>query len=110
MPGRVLTTGSQVQCPHGGQATLTTANTATKPASGHALLESDVHPVAGCPFTIASKPSPCVRIEWSAAATKLAVNGTKVLLESSVGICYSPESAPQGVALVVSADMKVSAR
>jgi len=50
-----------------------------------------------------------VRIEWAAGATRLTVNGTKVLLESSVGTCYSPENAPQGVALVVSADTKVSA-
>jgi hypothetical protein len=106
---RVLTTGSQVQCPHGGQAMLITANAQARPSSGFALLESDVHPVAGCAFTIGAKPSPCVRIEWSAGATKLTVGGTKVLLESSVGTCYSPENAAQGVALVVAADMRASA-
>ncbi len=110
MPGKILTTGSKVQCPHGGQATLITANVKVKAASGEALLETDVHPVTGCPFTIGTKPSPCLRIEWKAGASKLAVGGTAVLVESSVGTCYSPENAPQGVALVVKAEMKVSAQ
>jgi hypothetical protein len=110
MPGRVMTTGSQIKCPHGGSATLTTANAKAAAASGKALLASDVHTVAGCAFTIGPKASPCIRIQWSAGAVKLKVGGTPVLLESSVGTCYSPESAPQGVALVVQAEAKVSAR
>lgn len=109
MGARILTTGSQVQCPHGGQATLTTANVRVRAASGEALLETDIHTVSGCPFTIGNTPSPCVRIEWEAAATKLAVGGTPVLLETSVGTCYSGANAPQGVALVVQPEPKVSA-
>jgi hypothetical protein len=110
MPGRILTVGSTVQCPHGGQAILTTANMRVSALSGNALLESDVHVVAGCPFCIGTSPSPCVRIEWMAGAAKLAVQGTPVLLESSTGTCYNPASAPQGVAIVVQAENKVSAQ
>lgn len=110
MPGHVLTTGSQVKCPHGGSATLPTANAKAGAQSGQALLESDIHTVAGCPFMIGSKPSPCIRIQWSAGAVKLKAGGTPVLVESSVGACYSPESAPQGVASVVQAETKVSAQ
>jgi hypothetical protein len=110
MPGRVLTTGSQVKCPHGGSAILTTANAKVRAASGYVLLQSDVHPVAGCAFTIGTKPSPCIRIEWSAGAAQVSVGGQPPLVESSIGTCYSPESAPQGVALIVSAEPKVSAR
>jgi hypothetical protein len=110
MPGKVLTTGSQVKCPHGGSATLSTANAKASPASGKALLESDIHTVAGCAFTIGTKPSPCIRIQWSAGAAKLKATGTPVLVESSVGMCYSAEGAPQGTALVVQADAKVSAQ
>jgi hypothetical protein len=108
MPG-VLTTGSQVQCPHGGRATLMTANAKAGSPSGKALLESDVHIVAGCAFTIGPKPSPCVRIDWAAGAVKLSAGGTAVLLQSSVGTCYSPEGAPQGVALASQPEPKVSA-
>lgn len=110
MPGRILTTGSTVQCPHGGTANLTTANQRASAASGEALLESDVHTVTGCPFTIGNKPSPCVRIEWKAGAQALQAGGTAVLLESSLGTCYSPENAPQGLALVVQPEAKVRAR
>jgi hypothetical protein len=108
MPGRILTTGSQVMCPHGGSATLSSANAKAGAASGKALLATDVHTVSGCAFTIGTKPSPCIQIRWSAAAGKVKAGGTAVLLESSVGTCYSPESAPQGVALVVQAEPKVS--
>jgi hypothetical protein len=110
MPGRVLTTGSQVKCPHGGSATLTTPNAKAGAGGGRLLLVSDVHTIAGCAFTIGPKASPCMRIQWSAGAVKLKAGGTQVLLESSVGTCYSPDSAPQGVALVVQPEAKVSAQ
>jgi hypothetical protein len=110
MPGALLTTGSQVQCPHGGLATLTTANAKASASTGRVLLETDVHTVAGCAFTIGPKPSPCIRIQWSAGAVKLAAGGTAVLLTTSIGTCYSPEGAPQGVALVAQAEPKASAQ
>jgi hypothetical protein len=110
MPGRVLTTGSQIKCPHGGSAILFTANARVRGSSGYVLLETDVHPVVGCAFTIGTKPSPCVRIEWKAGATQVSVDHRPALVESSIGTCYSPESAPQGLAVIVSAEPKVSAR
>jgi hypothetical protein len=110
MPGKILATGSSVQCPHGGQATLTTSNNKVAVTTGRALLESDIHTVVGCPFTIGSKPSPCIRIEWSAGANSVSVNGTPVLIQSSIGKCYSPESAVQGVAIIVNSDSKGSAQ
>jgi len=99
---------------HGGSAILTTANSKLMVDNMPALLESDVHSVAGCPFQIpvgpGTKPSPCIRIEWSGGATKLQVNGTGVLLQSSIGKCYSPEGAMQGVANIVNTQLKVSAQ
>ena len=113
MPGFVLTTGSTVLCLHGGSAILTTANSKVMADNMPALLESDVHSVAGCPFQIpfgtGTKPSPCIRIQWFAGAIQLQVNGVGVLLQSSVGICYSPEGAPQGVANIVNTQTKLSA-
>ena len=108
MPGPLLTTQSQIQCPHGGMVTLVTSNVAVTAGGGQVLLESDVHPVAGCPFTIGPKPSPCVRVEWTAGAARSTVGGVKPLVQSSIGLCYSPESAPQGVALVVNTQTKAS--
>jgi len=114
MPGNILTTGSTVLCTHGGSAILTTANTKATSDNMPALLETDVHMVAGCPFQIpfgpGTKPSPCIRIEWSAGTTQLQVNGVGVLVQSSIGKCYSAEGAVQGVATIVNTQMKVSAR
>lgn len=101
MPGYVLTTASQVMCTHGGRAVLTTANTRVKIQNAPALLETDVHTVAGCPFTLPGpKPSPCVRIEWTAGAVLNKNDGTRLLIQTSVGKCLSAEGAPQGVAIV----------
>jgi hypothetical protein len=101
MPGHILTTASQVKCTHGGTATLTTANTKVKVDGAYALLETDVHTVAGCPFTVPGpKPQPCVRIEWSMGAVMGTVDGTAVLVRSSIGKCLSAEGATQGVAII----------
>jgi hypothetical protein len=68
-----------------------------------------MHVVAGCSFMIGTKPSPCMRIEWSAGASSVTAGGTAVLTQSSVGKCMSPEGAPQGVAMVSSTQQSVSA-
>jgi hypothetical protein len=102
----LLTTSSQVMCPHGGQATLMTSNTQVTADGSPVLLETDKHVVAGCAFTIGTKYSPCVRIEWSAGTTMSSTNGTAFLTQSSVGRCLSGEGAPQGVAVIVQTQMK----
>jgi hypothetical protein len=109
MPGNLLTLTSVIQCQHGGMALLTTGNVSVKAGGAYALLESDVSTVAGCPFTIGPKYSPCVRIQWTAPSVKVKA-GAAVLVTSSIGICYSPESAPQGVALISTTQPKVSAQ
>ena len=109
MPGNILTTTSTIMCPHGGRAILFTANMRGFASNAPALLESDMHPVVGCPFTIGTKYSPCIRIEWSAGASKVTVNRTSVLVKSSMGKCINAEGAPQGVASIVNTQIKVSA-
>ncbi|WP_445250856.1 hypothetical protein [Microcoleus sp. OTE_8_concoct_300] len=105
-----LTKTSTVLCPHGGMANLLTANTKVFAARSPVLLESDIHPVIGCPFTLpGGKPSPCIRIEWSAGSTKTAANSTAPLLKNSIGKCYNAENAIQGVATIVNTQMKASA-
>lgn len=95
---------------HGGTAMLTTANTQLKIDSAPALLESDVHPVAGCPFTIPpTKPSPCIKIEWVMGAVMCKSNGTGVLIQSSIGKCISAEGATQGIAIIAQTQTKIRA-
>ena len=109
MPGNHLTISSQIQCPHGGQATLFTTNTQALAAGTPVLLESDIHPVVGCPFTVGLKYSPCIRIEWSAGSNKTSVNGTATLVQSSIGKCINAEGAIQGIAIVVNTQTQASA-
>ncbi len=109
MPGTALTTASQIKCLHGAPAVLNTANAVTSAERTNILLESDIHMVTGCPFFIGLKPSPCIRIEWTAGASKVTIGGTKVLVRSSVGKCINAEGAVQGVAIIVQTQMKVSA-
>jgi hypothetical protein len=99
MGSTILTTASQIQCPHGGMATLTTANANAK-AGTAMLVESDIHVVAGCSFVVGTVPSPCLTIQWSAGAVM-------VLTTSSIGTCYG--ASPQGVASVSSAPAQAKA-
>lgn len=111
MPGTLLTINSTIQCPHGGRALLAPGQTRVLAGGAPVLLETDIHPVAGCPFTLpGGKVSPCVQIRWSGGAAQNAVGGTPPLVQSSVGLCYSPENAVQGVALIVNTQMNASAR
>jgi len=105
----LLTTASSVMCPHGGQAVLMTSNARVTAGGAPVLLESDIHIIAGCPFTIGPKYSPCVRIEWSAGAAMSTIDGVKPLTQSSVGRCIGVEGAPQGLAMVVQTQLKASA-
>ena len=93
-------------CPHLGQAQLFTSDTVAKADGAVILLETDVHTVVGCTFTIGTKYSPCVRIEWSKGSEKVSAGGTAALAESSIGKCISAENATQGTALVVQTQMK----
>ena len=96
----VLTTASQVQCMHGGQALLVTTNSELFAGGSPVLLQSDLPAVVGCPFTAGVVYSPCVSVQWETAATSLSVNGVGVLSQISVGICLNAGGAPQGVAII----------
>lgn len=96
----ILTTGSTVQCPHGGQAVLATTNTEMVLDGAPALLLTDLHPIAGCPFA-PGVASPCVSIRWVSGALQTSLHGVPVLLEDSVGLCLNALQVPQGTATVV---------
>lgn len=104
-----LTTASTILCPHGGQAILLTANRSAL-AGAPILLESDMHPVVGCPFTVGLKYSPCIRIEWTAAASRTSVQGTATLVQSSIGQCLNVEGAIQGIAIIATTQPQVSSQ
>lgn len=101
----MLTTTSTVTCPHGGQAQLITTNTEASIDGAPVLLQTDMHPIIGCPFTPVAY-SPCVLIRWITAATQTSIHNVPVLLQTSVGLCLNAAQAPQGTAIVVQTQQK----
>ena len=87
-------------CPHGGMAQLLTTNTDALIDGAPALLQTDVHPIVGCPFTPVAY-SPCVSIRWVTAATRTSVRNVPLHLQTTVGLCLNGAQAPQGTAIVV---------
>ena len=83
------------------------SNSRVKVGGGFALLTSDTFPIAGCPFTIGPAPHPCVTIQWMLPAVRVKVNGTPVLLETSVGLCMAADQVPQGAAIVSGVQIRV---
>ncbi len=104
MPGNVLTTASRILCPHGGVLVLKTSNTTTS-AGAKVLLESDVHEVRGCPFTVGSNYTPCKRVSWKTGGS-VTVGGTRVLVRSSIGQCKSGAGVIQGIAMIATTQLR----
>jgi hypothetical protein len=109
MGSAILQMGCTIQCPHGGQATAVPTNMKVKVDGAYALLPSDTFIIAGCSFMIGNVPSPCLTIQWLGEATKVKINGTGPLLESSSGLCKAATQAPQGSASISGAQTKVKA-
>ena len=108
----ILTTLSTIQCPHGGSLKLSTSNTLCQIDGGYALLLTDVHTVAGCPFQkpppsgTGLVPSPCITVRWTSGATQNKVNQVPVLLQTSSGLCFGPDQLPQGPPVVAQVQQK----
>ena len=88
-------------CPHGGQVTFVPTQGHLLADSSPAILTADTALVVGCPFNISGAPSPCLTIQWLLPATRPSVNGTPVLLNTSIGVGMSPAAADRAVALAV---------
>ncbi len=108
MPAPILDMGCTIMCPHGATATVTPSNTKVKVGGNYAILFSDTMVISGCPFQLPGPtPSPCIRIQWSNQAIKTKINGTPVLLMTSIGICMAATGSPQGPAIVQGVQTKV---
>lgn len=103
----LLTSASQMMCPHGGMITAVPGSARTQ-AGAPVLRGTDTFLVAGCPFMTGPVPSPCVRVQWLTTAQRVKHGGDFVLdAESSVGMCLAATQAPQGVAIVVETQSRV---
>ncbi|MBK8019995.1 MAG: hypothetical protein IPK19_00895 [Chloroflexi bacterium] len=115
MAGRLLTTQSVMQCPHGGTVTASSSNTKVFAGAGAAVLTvNDICTITGCPFQIPAAPSPipspCIKVQWVLPDFFVTVNGTPTLSEGSVGLCISALQVPQGNVIVTNTQEKGSSR
>jgi hypothetical protein len=88
---------------------LQTSNTIALIEQAPALLVADVHTVVGCPFVVGLKPQPCVIVRWTVGALLAKIFGIPVLLQTSVGLCFSAEQIPQGPPVVVQVQQRAKA-
>jgi hypothetical protein len=106
----LLTTSSQLMCPHGGTVTISTSNSRPRAASSPIVRANDTFTVAGCPFVLGTAPHPCTQVQWIQPATQNRCAGSFVLTEQSVGMCVAADQAPQGTVQVVAAQPKTGGR
>jgi hypothetical protein len=110
MSSYILTTRASILCPHGGTVTMTPTAVRVAVDGDPPLRIGDLGTIAGCPFTIGSTPSPCVRTEWMMPANRVTVEGAAVLTHTSVCLCISAASAPQGTAVISNFQTRATAR
>jgi hypothetical protein len=110
MGAMMLQAGCTMKCPHGGTVQAIPSQSKVLLNGAPVLLVSDLAMVAGCAFTVGPKPQPCLTVQWSAPATRVTINGTAPLLQTSIGLCKSAEGIPQGMVLIVSTQPKASAQ
>jgi uncharacterized Zn-binding protein involved in type VI secretion len=97
MPGFLYHVGASAMCPHGGQITVISSNARVLVNGMPVATLADMGTVAGCVFTVPGpKPQPCVTARWLVPATRVLINGTPALIQTSTGICQSVEQIPQG--------------
>jgi hypothetical protein len=96
MSSLALHVGAMVLCPHQGLATDISLNVRVKASNMAVASVADQFVIAGCIFTVGTKPQPCVTIRWLAPALRVKINGSPALLQNSRGLCQSAEQAPQG--------------
>jgi hypothetical protein len=110
MSGQSLNVNSILMCPHGGQVQIISTNTRTKGGGGFLVTAADTFIVVGCPFMIGPVPSPCVTVQWIVSDSRVKVNGSPTLSQSSVGLCLSAAQAPQGPVSIVNTQTKVKSK
>jgi len=110
MPGPAVHLGAVTICPHGGQITAITANSRVLVSGVPAVTQTDTYLVAGCVFTIGTKPQPCITARWLAVSTRVTILGQPVVIQGGTGLCFSAEQAPQGPPTVLSTQPRVVAQ
>lgn len=96
----LLTTASQLMCPHGGTVSIVSSNSQVSAGGSPLARSSDTFMIAGCALSGNTPPTPCVTINWTAPNARSRVAGDFTLSQGSVGLCMSAAQVPQGQAII----------
>jgi hypothetical protein len=105
----LLHANATIGCPHGGIASLQSAQTRVA-ASGQIVADlSGQWVITGCPFMVGSRTQPCVTIHWTTTATRVSLLGLNVVTQASTGVCLSIEGTPQGAPIIADVQQRITA-
>lgn len=106
----LLTIASTVQCMHGGMAILSTENTEAQVHGQLILLETDTHPIVGCPWIdpATTSPSPCLTVRWVAGTGTVQARGRRggsgspvpMVFMPTIGETLNAKQLAQGIAIL----------
>lgn len=107
MSGPLYHLGGAAICPHAGQVSVIASNARVLVSGQPVATMADTFLVAGCAFTVGTKPQPCLKVQWLVPATRVMVNGQPAILQTSSGLCQSAEQIPQGPPNVITTQTRV---
>ena len=109
MPGFLYHQGGGAICPHGGMVQVQPTNQRVRVMGMPVATVADLYTVVGCAFTVPpGKPQPCVVVQGLIPSTRVKIMGVPVVLQTSRGLCRSPEQIPQGPSTIVGTQTRVS--
>lgn len=109
MGSPIFHVGAQAICPHGGQVSTVPGNPRVSVGGQPVATMADTYLIAGCAFMVATKPQPCMKVQWLVPATRVIVSGQPVILQSSSGLCQSADQIPGGPPSVVMTQLRATA-
>jgi hypothetical protein len=98
---RLINSRSTLLCPHGGPVQImATGFRSPLPDGSIPAKATDLFMIAGCPFIVGDRPSPCIRVQWVVTNTAELVENQPSLNAQSSGLCLGISGAPQGPVII----------
>lgn len=102
MATALLSSASNVVCPHGGSVQFQQADLRVH-VSGTPVVHLDVATVSGCQFF-----RPCTRVVFSTGTLRAFAGKQALLTAASNGMCEAADGTPNGPVQVLTSDVRVS--
>ena len=104
MASAVMSSGTACTCLHGAVVTMGAGGGRALTSGREITTQADFCTVAGCPAV-----PPCVSVQWTTGASRVLLNGSPVVLHTSVGLALSAGQDVNGIVVVGAGDERVLA-